>query len=116
MKKSVEKSASSSSFNRGVESASDSAHKAIDHASEAASPFIDRVASGAHHTVDKMADGANYAADAVVHKGEQLNSLQHKLTNGTRSQVREHPLLALGIAMAGGALLGLWLSKKSDAK
>ncbi len=70
----------------------------------------------AHHTVDKMADSANYAADAVVHKGEQLNSLQHKLTNGTRSQVREHPLLALGIAMAGGALLGLWLSKKSDAK
>lgn len=43
MKKSVEKSASSSSFNHGVESATNSAYKAIDHASEAASPFIDRV-------------------------------------------------------------------------
>lgn len=116
MKKPVEKSSSSSSFSRGVDSASDSMHEAIDHASEAASPFIARVATGAHHTVDKMADGANYAADAVVHKGEQLNSLQHKLTDSTRAQVRNHPLLALGVAMAGGALLGLWLNKKSATK
>ncbi|WP_411360195.1 hypothetical protein [Pseudidiomarina sp. YC-516-91] len=115
MKKPVE-ATTQNSFNRSVDSASETVHHAIDHAAEAASPLITRVTKGAHQTVDKMANGANNAADSFVHKGEQLNSLKQKLTNGTRAQVRGHPLLALTAALAGGALLGFWLTRKGDAK
>jgi len=77
-------------------------------------PAIESMANGAHHAVNKMADGAHHAADAVVHKGEQLHDLQQRLTVSTREHVRKHPFITLGLAVAGGALLGLWLNKKRD--
>lgn len=101
-------------FNRGVETASDSVHKAIDKANHAASPMLDNFTDSAHHTVDQLANGANHAADAISHKGEQLHHLQQQLSAGVRTQVRKHPLLMVSLAVAGGALLGLWFSHKSD--
>lgn len=101
-------------FNRGVETASDSVHKAIDKANHAASPMLDNLTDSAHHTVDQLANGANHAADAISHKGEQLHHLQQQLSAGVRTQVRKHPLLMVSLAVAGGALLGLWFSHKSD--
>lgn len=115
MKKPIE-THSSNSFSRGVGTASESVHHAIDQAAKAANPIITGVTKGAHKTVDKMADGANHAADALVHKGEQLSDLQHRLSEGTRKQVQKHPLLTISIALAGGALLGYWLTHKSDTK
>lgn len=101
-------------FNRGVETASDSVHKAIDKANHAASPMIDNLTNSAHHTVDQLVNGTTDAAEAISHKGEQLHHLQQKLAAGARVQVRNHPLLVVGLALAGGALLGLWFSHKSD--
>jgi ElaB/YqjD/DUF883 family membrane-anchored ribosome-binding protein len=107
---------SSNAFNRGVDSASGTMHRAIDSASEAASPAIKNMAASAHSTVDKMASGANYAADVIVTKGTQLNHMQKQLTDGALSKVRSHPLLSLGIAVAGGALLSYWLRRRAAGK
>lgn len=105
---------SKSAFDRGVDTASGSMHQAIDSASGAAAPAIKHMANSAHNTVNKMAGGAHYAADAIAHKGEQLHTLQQQLTKNTRSQVRSHPLLAIGIAVAGGVLLSWWLNRSSS--
>lgn len=100
-------------FSRGVDSASGSMHRAIDSAADAASPAIKQMTARAHNTVDKMANGATHAADALATKSTQLHQLQHQLTEGTRAQVRSHPLMSLGIALAGGALFSLWLSRRT---
>ncbi|KKO45207.1 hypothetical protein WG68_11865 [Arsukibacterium ikkense] len=86
-------------------------HKAIDNASAAASPALKQMTNSAHNTVNKMTDGAHYAADAISHKGEQLHNLQQQLTKSTRSRVRSNPLLAIGLAVAGGLLLSWWLNR-----
>ncbi len=114
MKNPIEIQSPAGAFDRSVDSASDSIHNVIDKASHAAAPAIESMANGAHHAVNKMADGAHHAADAVVHKGEQLHDLQQRLTVSTREHVRKHPFITLGLAVAGGALLGLWLNKKRD--
>jgi ElaB/YqjD/DUF883 family membrane-anchored ribosome-binding protein len=115
MEKPIETTNSRNSpFSRSVGSAADSVHRAIDGASDAASPAIRNMTASAHSTVDKMADGVNHAAEALATKSTQLHQLQQKLTDGTRAQVRSHPLLSLGIALAGGALVSFWLSRRAD--
>jgi ElaB/YqjD/DUF883 family membrane-anchored ribosome-binding protein len=116
MDKPVATNSSSNAFNRGVDSASGTMHRAIDSASEAASPAIKNMAASAHSTVDKMASGANHAADAIITKSTQLQHLQQQLVTGTRAQIRNHPLLSLSVAIAGGALFSLWLSRRSVRK
>lgn len=111
MNKTVETNSAKKTFDRGVDSASGSVHKAIDSASDAAVPAIKKAADTAHSTVDSMAKGAHNAADSVSEKGTQLHHLQQQLTEGTRKQIRNHPLLALGVAVAGGALFAMWLNR-----
>ncbi|WP_372626891.1 hypothetical protein [Arsukibacterium sp.] len=113
MEQSTNQSLSKSAFDRGVDTASDSLHQAIDSASGAAGPAIKQMTNSAHDTVNSMAGGAHYAAAAISHKGEQLHNLQQQLTKNTRSQVRSHPLMAIGIALAGGVLLSWWFSRSS---
>lgn len=102
-----------STFDRGVDSASDSVHKAIDSASNATGPAIKKATNTAHHTVDSMTKGAHDAAETVAAKTTQLQQLQQQLAENTRTQVRSHPLLSLGIALAGGALFAMWLNRHS---
>lgn len=113
MDKSIDTNKASNAFNRGVDVASTTMHSAIDSASEAASPALKQMASSAHSTVDKMASGANHAAEAISTKGAQLQHLQQQLADSTRTQVRSHPLLSIGIAVAGGVLFSWWLSRRS---
>ena len=104
---------SNNTFSRKVDAASGTMHRAIDTASEAASPALKHMTASAHSTVNKMASGANHAAEALSTKGEQLHTMQQQLTNSTRMQVRSHPLLSIGIAVAGGVLFSWWLSRRS---
>ena len=60
-----------------------------------------------------MANGANHAAEAISTKGAQLHHLQQQLTDSTRVQVRNHPLMSIGLALAGGVLFSWWLSHRS---
>lgn len=75
--------------------------------------------SGTHHgmeqktvdsqgSVDRLTNGANHLAQLLSHKGEQLRDAQRRLSESCRCQIREKPLAAIGIAIAGGFLLS-WL-------
>ena len=93
-----------------VERKAGQAHDAVDavaaKASEKAAPAIDRVARAAHETVDKVAQAAGPAADWLNQSAAQLQRQQEQLVDGSRSYIRERPLVAIGIALAAGYLAG----------
>lgn len=86
------------------------AHQAVDDAAskvaEKAGPTIDRIAQAAHQTVDKVAQAAAPAADWVSASADQLKAQQQQIVDGARGYVRERPLVALGVAVAAGYLVG----------
>lgn len=112
----TDKSTASSAFSHKVDSASDTMHRAIDLAADAASPALKQMTTSAHSTVDKIANGASHAAEAISTKGAQLQQMQHQLADSTRQQVRSHPLLSVGIAVAGGVLFSWWLSRRANQR
>jgi ElaB/YqjD/DUF883 family membrane-anchored ribosome-binding protein len=84
------------------------AHKGIDAASRAAHPTIDRAAAGVHKAVENADELANHAAKALDSAGEKG---QEMITAGT-SYLREHPLLALGLAVTAGYVLSRLLASR----
>lgn len=101
-----------------VDEVSNSMHHAIDRASDAAGPAIDGLAAGAHQATNRMAETATHAAATLRSASEQLKAAQNELAHSCRSYVREKPLTSLGIAAAGGFLLGmvLWPRHKTAAR
>ena len=97
---------------RTVDKASTGAHDAINKVSDAVHPVVDRIASGAHQAVDKLASAAGQAAETLGVKGEQLMSAQTQAMEQARGYVRDHPVTALGIAVAAGFLLSRLLSSR----
>ena len=114
MEQPTDTNAASNTFSRKVDAASGTMHRAIDSATEAAAPALKHMTVGAHSTVDKMANSANHAAEAILTKSAQLKHMQQQLADSTRQQVRSHPLLSVGIAVAGGVLLSWWLSRRAN--
>lgn len=70
----------------------DKAHSGVDRATRSAHDTIDRVASAATHAAERFTDGR------LTHQAQEWRST-------TTSYVREHPLTAVGIAVAAGYLL-----------
>lgn len=97
---------------RTVDHASSRAHKAIDQASAAARPAVDELTSGAHQAVDSLAGSAVHVAESLEGKGEELQALQGRLAESCRTQLREHPVAALGMAVAAGYMLNWWLRQR----
>lgn len=67
---------------------------------------VNRVASGAHRAVDSVADAATGAADDVSSKGAQVRDSQENWIAPVRDYVNENPLKSLGVAIAGGYVVG----------
>ena len=97
---------------RSVQDRSGSAHSKIDAASEAARPAVDRILTGAHQAVDKLSGFATVAAETVSEKTVQLKDAHARLMTSGRTQVREKPALAVGIAVAAGFILGRLLGSR----
>jgi ElaB/YqjD/DUF883 family membrane-anchored ribosome-binding protein len=66
---------------------------------------IERLSTGAHDTVDRAASMAASAADRLLVKSEALAAAKDQWIDTTRGYVREHPLAAVGFALAAGYLL-----------
>jgi len=78
---------------------------------EKAHAGIDRLSSGAHDTVERVASVAADTAQRLGAKSGELLRAKDEWTESTRSYVREHPLAALGIALAAGYLLSRLTSR-----
>jgi ElaB/YqjD/DUF883 family membrane-anchored ribosome-binding protein len=68
---------------------------------------IDRVSQTAHEAVDRAAQTAAALAERVTEKSDELMHYTDQWVEGTRSYVREHPMAALGMALAAGYLLSM---------
>ena len=89
-----------------VERKSSQAHLAVDSAAAKATPAIERAAQAAHQTVDKVAQAAAPAADWINQNADQLKQQQEELLESCRSYLRDRPLVAVGVALAAGYLIG----------
>lgn len=74
---------------------------------ERAHAGIDRLSSGAHHAVDRAESSVATAAERLDAKSDELSDAVGEWMDATRGYVREHPVAALGIALAAGYLLSL---------
>ena len=87
--------------------------------SEAVARTVDNAASNVHKAFDKAADGladaTTSAAQALEEKAGQLKVAQARLAESCRTQVREQPITAIGIAVAAGFLLSWLLSRRTPA-
>ena len=66
---------------------------------------IDRVSDSAHRAVDQAANRATAIADRFGEKADELMEMKDDWVESTRGYVREHPVAALGIALAAGYVL-----------
>ena len=84
--------------------------------STAAVDLVNRVADKAHATIDRLATTAAPAAQQLQKSLEDTNDLLHQRADrlratgnewcdGLRANVREHPLMAIGTALAVGMLI-----------
>ncbi len=55
--------------------------------------------------VNRLASAADRASDSLSETGEQITRAQRRVSGGARDLVSEHPLSAVGIALAAGFLL-----------
>ena len=78
---------------------------------ERAHTGIERVSSGAHGTVERAATMAASAADRLLVKRDELAQATDEWVETTRGYVREHPLAAVGFALAAGYLLSRMTSR-----
>ena len=89
---------------------------AIDPAAAAERDVVRRVVQGAHEAVDRIADKAipaverlrgsyNDAADSLKQRADQAVDLKDEWTESLRAAVREHPLAAIGTALALGVII-----------
>jgi ElaB/YqjD/DUF883 family membrane-anchored ribosome-binding protein len=95
-------------FSAGVDRMAAGAHSGIDAAAEASGPAMARATSTAHKAVDQMDGAATHAAEAA----EAAGARGTELISAGRAYVHEHPVAALGIAVAAGYLLSRVLGSR----
>jgi ElaB/YqjD/DUF883 family membrane-anchored ribosome-binding protein len=79
--------------------------------STASKPQVDRVSQGAHQAVDRAAQAVSSAADRMSEKYDEFYSMSEDWVETGRDYVREHPVAAVGMALAAGWLLGMILRR-----
>lgn len=70
---------------------------------EKAHAGLDRITQSAHHTIDRVTAAAGSAAERLSEG--RLASTAQEWHGATTAYVRQHPLTAIGIAVAAGFLL-----------
>jgi len=68
---------------------------------------IDRLSDGAHRVVDEAANRAGAIADRFGEKADELMEMKDDWLDAGRDYVRDHPVAALGIAVAAGYLFSM---------
>jgi len=70
----------------------------------------DNVSNFVHETADAIADATHKAGARIDEKSEQFMDAEQKLVKQCRGYVRENPVTALSLAVAGGFILSRVLS------
>jgi ElaB/YqjD/DUF883 family membrane-anchored ribosome-binding protein len=79
---------------------------------EQASAKLGRLSETAHQTLGRVSEVASQAASRLSAKGHELLELRGEAVDTARSYVREHPIAAIGIAIAIGLLISRLTSRR----
>ena len=79
---------------------------------EQASAGLSRLGDTAHQTMGRVSDYASHAADRLSERGHELIDMQGRAWESARIYIREHPLAAIGIAIAVGLLISRLTSRR----
>lgn len=80
-------------------------HGSIEKLADAARPAADRLANAAQQAIDKAVVVATEASDKLSATSEQIQDLRQRAMEAARTQVRNKPMVAVGIALAAGFVL-----------
>ena len=86
--------------------AGDRAHDYLDRATQSTSAGMDRVADTARRGVDTAAQSAKAGLDWASDKASALRERNLAIVNALTDSVTARPLMAIGVAVAVGYLLG----------
>jgi ElaB/YqjD/DUF883 family membrane-anchored ribosome-binding protein len=78
---------------------------AVERVARSAHSAVDRVAGTASSAVERVRSGVHGAVGTVSERMHDLSSTREVWTDSARERVREHPLAAVGVALAAGYLL-----------
>jgi ElaB/YqjD/DUF883 family membrane-anchored ribosome-binding protein len=73
---------------------------------------IERMSGSAHEAVDRTARTAAAIAERFGEKAEELLEMKDNWVEGAREYVREHPIAALGMAVAAGYVLSMLMRSR----
>ncbi len=79
---------------------------------EQASAGLDRMSETAHQTLGRVSEVAAQAASRLSERGQEFLDMQGEAVETARSYVREHPIAAIGIAIAIGLLISRLTSRR----
>jgi ElaB/YqjD/DUF883 family membrane-anchored ribosome-binding protein len=78
---------------------------AIERVARSAHSAVDRVAGTASSAVERVRTGVQGAVGTVSERMHDLSANREVWVDDARERVREHPLAAVGVALAAGYLL-----------
>jgi ElaB/YqjD/DUF883 family membrane-anchored ribosome-binding protein len=104
-----------SADDNGLASAGSSS-QSLDTPSQAPGKLLNRLVDGAHQTIDRLAEraaprvekleqGVHGANDVLHDRALRVRDAGDEWIESMRTSVREHPVVAVGIALAAGMLL-----------
>lgn len=73
---------------------------------------IDTLSRTAHETVDRASQAAAQVAERFGEKADELWAMQENWVEGARVYVREHPMAAIGMAVAAGYVLSMLMRSR----
>jgi ElaB/YqjD/DUF883 family membrane-anchored ribosome-binding protein len=73
---------------------------------------VERATGTAHEAVDRVAQTATAYAERFGEKAEEWLEMKDNWVEGARDYVREHPIAALGIAVAAGYVLSMLMRSR----
>ena len=73
---------------------------------------VDRLSQTAHDTVDRATQAVSSVTDRMSEKYEELYAMQEDWVEAGREYVKEHPVAAIGMALAAGYLLSMLMRSR----
>ena len=73
---------------------------------------IERYSTSAHDAVDRATQTAAAVAERLGDKADEWLEMKDNWVEGAREYVREHPVAALGIAVAAGYILSMLMRSR----
>lgn len=94
--------------------ATEQAHGAVDQAERALQSATERLAQAAHQAVDSLGEYGSRAEERIRDTTQVATERSQEVFGQVRRYVEEHPMAAIGIAVAVGFTVGMLL-RSSDA-